>query len=179
MWCACCVLKQMCHNIGHLVSYKYPTIQQCALMPQATMISLSFFNPLTLPSLHQSLSASFLWCRVCLCVLWSLTISVMCLCVLIVSDVTLGQQLSSAMLSVSLSVCRSVCCLFCVVSTLFDCYQTSMCVRVCVFECVYMSSVSVFLQNQTSNRESQVGTYTHCIKMRTHTVSHRTSSPIL
>lgn len=66
-------------------------------------------------------------------------------CVLRVSDVTVGQQLSSAMLSVSLSVCRSVCCLLCVVSTLcltairqVCCLRDGVNVCVCLSVCVYV-----------------------------------------
>lgn len=81
---------------------------------------------------------------------------------------TRGQKLSSALLSVSLSVCRSVCCLFCVVSTLFDCYQTSVLFEsVCMYfffgggRCVHLSCVSVFLRSQASNGNSRLGTHAH------------------
>lgn len=85
-----------------------------------------------------------------------------------------GPAAESATLSVSLSVCPSVCCLFCVV---FFYYCLAAIRQVCCLrESVYMSSVSVFLQNQTSNRESQLGAYTRTHILRkdahAHTQSH-------
>lgn len=116
-----------------------------------------FINSLT----HYSLPASVCG-AVCVCVCYDVLLFQWRVCVcwewvmwLWASSWALPCYLSLCLFA-SLSVVCSV-----LSSTLFDCYQTSV-----LFEekvCVYMSSVSVFLKNQTSNRKSQFGTNTHIL----------------
>lgn len=84
----------VCHIIGLPTSYKYPTIQRSwphwYLSPTV--------GPRLLP-VHQGAFCLFLLVCVCvrLCVWWCLSIWLhvfVCVCVLRVSDVTLGQQLN-------------------------------------------------------------------------------------
>lgn len=127
-----------------------------------------FFNPHTTLSVQQLAFCLFLPVPcVFVCVMMSYHLGDVFVCV--ESEwCDSGPAAESAMLSVSLSACRSVCCLFCVV---FHSCLTAIRQVCCLREFVYMSSVSVFLQNQTSNSESQLGAYTYCIKM--HAQFHR------
>lgn len=72
-----------------------------------------------------------------------------------------GPAAESATLSVSRSVRRSACCLF--FCAVFCSCLTAIRQVCCLRECVCMSSVSVSLQNQTSNGESWHTLTTHTV----------------
>ena len=174
----------VCHIIGLPTSYKYPTIQRSwphwYLSPTV--------GPRLLP-VHQGAFCLFLLVCVCVCVCVCddvLAFGCMCLFVCACWEWVMWLWASSWIChAICLSICLPVCLLS--LSALSSTPVWLLSDKCVVWEqvCVYMSSVSVFPQNQTSNGESLLGTHTHThiytVDRYTHvrTVSHRTSSPIL
>lgn len=171
-----CVYTHGCHIIRQNISYQHLTIlQQCAVTPQATPISpLNYM--LIFASLQSSLSASGLFCPclvVCVC-LWRFSF-LFCFFFTCFSDVFLCVWREWVMWLWASSWALPSYLFLCLLSRLCCLYSVWLLSDKCVvwesghaFECVHMSSVSVFLQNQPSKKEKKISAR-H---------AHRTSSPV-